>query len=219
MHLFKSFTDFIQSIFGNQLVVKIALVFSPFFFRAQLYQSWVSYRVERARGFQLKLDPRMEKAISEHPEVYDRWLTTPDKIANAALKITADFLTFDSEDATKTDPLSIGQAEAVNGTNLAAFYTMTAQYLIQKNGVANRYTCQQYVAQRRHDGTSLHDLYISPYGTSPFNLERDIVAIIDLKTGEKRFVDPTLYEQASITKITVEGERAASTRSAAQVSR
>jgi hypothetical protein len=206
MDLIKYFTGNIRSILGNQMIVKLVLILSPFFFRESIYNSFVTYRVERQRGFLPTLDPRVEKAILEHPEVYDRRLPNRDKIIHAALKVTADFLNFDGDLPDKTDPLSIWQAETVNSTSFATFYTATTQFLLQKNGLSSRYICQQYVAERRQNGKNLHDRYLSPYGTSPFKSERDIVAILDLKTGEKRFVDPTIFEQISIINIKVEGE-------------
>lgn len=205
MDLIRYFSENLQSLFGNQVIVKLALVLLPFLMRERLYQSFVTYRIERARGFQPKLDASLEKVIATHSEVYDRRLPTSDKIVHAALKITADLLTFNGDSTDKTDPLSIYQAETVNSTSLASFFTATTQYLLQKNGFGERYTCQQYIAERRSNGKNLRDRYKSPYGGSGFNLERDIVAIIDLKTGEKRFVDPTIFEQTSIVNIKVEG--------------
>lgn len=205
MDLIRYFSENLQSLFGNQLIVKLALVLLPFLMRERLYQSFVTYRIERVRGFQPKLDASLEKVVATHSEVYDRRLPTQDKIVHAALKITADLLTFNGDSTDKIDPLSIWQAETVNSTSLASFFTATTQYLLQKNGLADRYACQQYMAERRSNGKNLRDRYKSPYGGSMFNQERDIVAIIDLKTGEKRFVDPTIFEQISIVNIKVEG--------------
>jgi hypothetical protein len=205
MDLIRYFSENLKSLFGNQLVVKLAMVLLPFLLRERLYQSFVTYRIERARGFQPRLDASLEKVIATHSEVYDRRLPTSDKIVHAALKITADVLAFNGDSTDKTDPLSIWQAQTVNSTSLASFFTATAQYLLQKNGLSDRYTCQQYISERRSNGLNLRDRYKSPYGGSAFNQERDIVAIIDLKTGEKRFVDPTIFEQTSIVNIKVEG--------------
>jgi hypothetical protein len=205
MDLIRYFSENLQSLFGNQLIVKLALVIMPFLMRERLYQSFVTYRIERARGFQPRIEGSLEKVLATHSEVYDRHLPTRDKIVHAALKITADLLTFNGDLTDKTDPLSIWQAETVNSTGLASFFAATTQYLLQKNGLSDRYTCQQYIAERRSNGLNLRDRYKSPYGGSAFNQERDIVAIIDLKTGEKRFVDPTIFEQTSIVNIKVEG--------------
>ena len=220
MNLIKSFTDTLSSIFGNKIILKAAFILSPILFRESIYKSFVTYRIERQRGFLPTVDPILEKAILAHYEVNDRRLRNRDAIIHSALKITADLLTFDGDLTDKTDPLSILQTGTVNSTSFATFFMATAQYLIKKNGLSNRYICLQYVAQRRQNGTNLHDRYFSPYsGKSPFNNERDIVAILDLKTGEKRFVDPTLFEQISITHINVEGERPPSVEKAsAQVS-
>ena len=220
MNLIKYFTDTLSNFFGNKIILKAAFILSPILFRESIYNSFVTYRIERQRGFLPTVDPLLEKAILAHHEVNDRRLRNRDAIIHSALKITADLLTFDGDLTDKNDPLSILQAGTVNSTSFAAFFMATAQYLIQKNGLTDRYICLQYVAQRRQNGRNLHDRYLSPYsGKSPFNNERDIVAILDLKTGEKRFVDPTIFEQISIARINVEGERAPSVEKAsAQVS-
>jgi hypothetical protein len=204
---------------NNQFVVKAALILSPIFFRESIYKSVITYRIERQRGFLPTMDAALENRILAHYEVKDRSLLSRDAVIHSALKITADVLTFDGNLTDKTDPLSIWQAETVNSTGFATFFTAVAQYLIQKNGLSSRYICQQYVSERRQNGTNLHDRYLSPYGNSPFNNQRDIVAILDLKTGEKRFVDPTIFEQFSIINIQVEGEQTPSvSKASAQVS-
>jgi hypothetical protein len=205
MILTRYISENLERLFGNMLIVKLTLVILPFLMRERLYQSFVTYRIERARGFQPKIGASLEKVIATHSEAYDRSLPTRDKVVHAALKITADLLTFNGDSTDKTDPLSIYQAETVNSTSLASFFTAATQHLLQKNGLSDRYTCQQYIAERRSNGMNLRDRYKSPYGGSMFNQERDIVAIIDLKTGEKRFVDPTIFEQMSIVNIKVEG--------------
>jgi hypothetical protein len=204
---------------SNQIVVKLALILSPIFFRESIYKSFITYRIERQRGFLPTIDAALENRILAHAEINDRRLISREAIIHSALKITADVLTFDGNLTDKTDPLSIWQAETVNSTGFATFFTAVAQYLIQKNGLSSRYICQQYVSERRQNGTNLHDRYLSPYGNSPFNNQRDIVAILDLKTGEKRFVDPTIFEQFSIINIKVEGEQDPSVwKASAQVS-
>ena len=205
MDLFRYFSDALRSLFGNQLVVKLAILFLPFLLREKLYQSVVTYRIERMRGFQPTLTPVIEQAILAHREVFDRKLDSKDKIIHAALKVTADFLTFNGDSTDKIDPLSIYQSEAVNSTSFAAFFSATTQYLLQKNNLSDQYICQQYMAKRLQNGINLSDRYRSPYGGSSFKSERDIVALIDRKTGEKYFVDPTLFEQTSIVSIHVEG--------------
>ena len=205
MDLFKYFSEALRSLLGNGLVIKLAVLFLPFLLREKLYQSVITYRIERLRGFQPTLTPVVEQAILAHREVFDRKLDSKDKIIYAALKITADLLTFDGDSTDPIAPLSIYQSETVNSTSFAAFFSATLQYLLVKNKLSDRYTCQQYLAQRRQNGVNLSDRYRSPYGGSAFKSERDIVAIIDRKTGEKHFVDPTLFEQTSIVGIHVEG--------------
>ncbi|MDZ7876593.1 MAG: hypothetical protein U5L45_02935 [Saprospiraceae bacterium] len=189
------------------MLVRSAMVLSPFFCRELIFQSVISYRIERERGFSPTLNSTLENQIAAHYEVNDRRLNNGDRIAYAALKITADYLDYDSEQKNDTDPLSIVRTKTVNSTSFAAFYAATAQFLLQKNGLDKRYVCKQYVASRRQNGVNIHDRYLSPYdGNSPFKSTCDIVGIIDLKTGSKRFVDPVLFEKASMAKIRVDEE-------------
>jgi hypothetical protein len=219
MQQLKYFRNQFQSLLGNKILLKCAIVLSPFFLRESLYKSVVTYRVERQRGFIPTLDQRVAQEIALHHEVFERNLSSRDKIIHAALKVTADFLNFDGDLNDKKDPLSIWQSGTVNSADFASFFCMTTEYLLKLNGLGNRYSCQQFIAERRQNGTNLHDRYLSPYGTSPFKSERDIVAIVDLKTGEKRFIDPVIFEQLSIINIGVEGEKDPSVwRASAQVS-
>jgi hypothetical protein len=205
---------------GNKLLIRLAIVLSPIFCRELIFKSVISYRIERQRGFTPTLDPTLENQIAAHNEVNDRRLNNRDKIVHAALKITADFLEYNAEEKDETDPLSILRAETVNSTSFAAFFAATTQYLLQQNGLDKRYACRQYVASRRQNGVNIHDRYLSPYnGQSPFKGECDIVAIVDLQTGAKRFVDPVMFEKASMVRIRVEGETDPSVeRASAQVS-
>jgi hypothetical protein len=205
---------------GTKLLIRAAILLAPLFCREQIFQSVISYRIERMRGFSPTLDPTLENQIATHHEVNDRQLNNRDRIVHAALKITADFLEYNAEEKDDTDPLSISRAETANSTSFAAFFTATTQYLLQKNGLDKRYACQQFVASRRQNGVNIHDRYLSPYdGNSPFKSECDIVAIVDLQTGAKRFVDPVMFEKASMVKIRVEGETDPSVKlTSAQVS-
>lgn len=199
--------NLIKYFVGNKFLVRSALLLLPFFCRELIFKSVISYRIERPRGFSPTLDPTLQNQIGAHHEVNDRRLNNRDKVVHAALKITADYLEYDGEKKDDTDPLSILRAETVNSTSFSAFFVATAQFLLQKNGLDKRYVCKQYVASRRQNGVNLHDRYLSPYdGNSPFKSECDIVGIIDLQTGSKRFVDPVLFEKASMVKIRVEGE-------------
>jgi hypothetical protein len=220
MNFIRYFTYNLKSILGNHIFIKMAIVLSPIFLRQKLYQSVVTYRIERPRGFMQQLDPTFVKILSEHSENFDRRFKNGDKVIHAALRITVDLLNVDDEKADNPDPLSILQSRTVNSTDFATFFRATTELLLHKNGLDKRYSCQQYIAERRQNGTNLHDRYVSPYtGKSAFKSERDIVAIIDRQTGEKRFVDPTIYEQFHIINIDVEGERDPSVfKAAAEVS-
>ncbi len=219
MNLFRYFTQTLKSTLGNHIIVKSALVLTPFFLRENLYKSFITYRIDRQRGYMPTLDAKLERLISEHHEVRDRNLSNREQIIHAALKVTADFLDYDGDKDDQKDPLSIWRAETVNSTNFATFFSLTTQYLFQKNGLSNRYICQQFVAERCQNGKNIHDRYLSPYGNSPFKSQRDIVSILDTKTGEKRFIDPTIFEQLSIINIEVEGASIPSvSKASAQVS-
>jgi hypothetical protein len=204
----------------NKVLIRAALFLSPFFCRELIFKSIVSYRIERQRGFSPTLDASLENQIAGHHEVNDRRLNSRDKVIHAALKITADFLEYNSEQKDDTDPLSIMRTESVNSTSFAAFFGATTHYLLQQNGLDKRYVCRQFVASRRQNGVNIHDRYLSPYdGNSPFKSECDIVGIMDLQTGAVRYVDPVMFEKASMVRIRVEGEIDPSVeRASAQVS-
>jgi hypothetical protein len=197
-----------QNLLGSRFLI-LVLMGLPFFFRQNVYSFVITYRVGQERLADTQLDAYFERYILTHPDVFDRSFDNIDKIIHVSLKITADALTFKGESTLKTDPLSTLRLGETNSEGYAAFFNAVCSYLIKRFHLASQYECRQYIAERLKNGVNLHDAVQSPYdGSSPFNKNRDIVAIVDSQTGERVFVDPTIYDQFNIVYINVAGATA-----------
>ncbi len=187
----------------NRRISLLIIVIVCLLVRQSIYHSSVEYRVGQERVTDTIMDANFERFILRHPDVYDRRLSDIDKIIHISLKVTADALTFNGEPTLKTDPLIILQLRETNSEGYATFFKTVCTYLIKRYHFSNTYTCRQYIAERTRHGMNLQDAIQGLGGGSPFNRNRDIVAITNKLTGENRFVDPVIYEQFNIVDIHV----------------
>ena len=189
----------------GRMIVALSCIFVPLFMRENFYKESINYKIQRARGYRPTLDSQLVDIIRLHPEVFDRQVKTIREIIHISLKITAEYLDYNSDPSLKTDPLSIYISGEANSVGFANFFTAVCEYLIATHHASERVKCRSFIAERLKKDKNLNDAYryIHNQSQSPFLRERDIVAIMDVKTGVNRFVDPTLFEQASIIYINV----------------
>ncbi len=178
--------------------------------RQRIYHASIVYRIGQQRLTDTLMDANFERFILTHPDVYDRNFSNIDKIIHVSLKVTADALSFKGEPTLKTDPLSILNVGEANSEGYATFFKIVCTYLIRRYHFSDSYICRQYIAERTKNGENLQDAIHTPGGRSPFNKYRDILAIINIRTGERRFVDPVIYDQFNIVVINVSNEEKAS---------
>lgn len=206
MALFRNYYKQRNNLLSSRILVLIILCLA-FLFRQNIYFSIITYRVAQEHITDTQLDAFLERYILTHPDVYDRHFDDIDKIVHVSLKLTADALAFKSEEDLKTDPLSTWRLGETNSEGFASFFNSVCTYLIQRYHFSEQYHCRQFVSERMKGNINLQDVIRSPYGgSSPFNKTREIVAIVDSKTGYKRFIDPVIYEQFNIVDINVVGE-------------
>ncbi len=202
----KNFNKNNQNLPDRRFLILIILVLC-LLSRQNIYRSSVVYRVVQERIADTLIDAYFERFILTHPDVYDRQFNNIDKIIHVSLKVTADALSFKGEPALKTDPLSILKLGEANSEGYAAFFNVVCSYLIRRYRFSNAYICRQYIAERTRNGVNLQDAIHTLGGGSPFNKNRDILAITNTLTGERRFVDPVIYEQFNIVDISLSNEQ------------
>ncbi len=202
-----------QRLPDRRILILVVLIMC-FLFRQNIYRSSVVYRIGSERVTDTLLDAHFERFILTHPDVYDRQFNNIDKIIHVSLKVTADALTFKSEPTLKTDPLRILKMGEANSEGYAAFFKAVCTYLMKRYRFSESYDCSQFIAERTRNGVNLQDAIHSLGGGSPFNKNRDILAITNTRTGERRFVDPVIYEQFNIVEINVSNEQRASFKDA-----
>ena len=178
--------------------------------RQSIYHASIVYRIGQERLTDTLMDANFERFILRHPDVYDRYFNNIDKIIHVSLKVTADALSFKGELTTKTHPLSTLNLGEANSEGYAAFFKTVCTYLIRRYHFSDTYICRQYIAERTKNGENLQDAIHTLSGSSPFNKYRDVLAIINVRTGERKFVDPVIYDQFNIVGINVSNEEKAS---------
>ncbi len=187
----------------DRRLILLFILILCFLFRQSIYRSSVVYRIGQERLTDTLMDANFERFILTHPDVYDRHFNNIDKIIHVSLKVTSDILTFKGEPTIKTDPLSTLRLGEANSEGYAAFFKTVCTYLIKRFHFSEAYSCRQFIAERTKDGVNLQDAIHTLGGGSPFNKNRDILAITNIRTGERRFVDPVIYEQFNIVDINV----------------
>ena len=214
----KNFNKENQRLPDRRILILVILIIC-FLFRQNIYRSSVVYRVVQERIADTLIDAYFERFILTHPGVYDRKFNNIDNIIHVSLKVTADALNFKGEPTLKTDPHSILRVGEANSEGYASFFKVVCTYLIKRYHFSGTYTCNQFIAERTRNGINLQDAIHTPTGGSLFNRNRDIIAIMNLQTGERRFVDPVIYEQFNIVDIIVTNEKSVSSKRARMKSR
>ncbi len=209
----KNFNKNTSSLPDRRILILVILILC-FLFRQNIYRSSIVYQVGVERMTDTLLDAHFERFILTHPDVYDRQFNSIDKIIHVSLKVTADALTFKGEPTLKTDPLSILKLGETNSEGFAAFFKAVCTYLMKRYHFSESYDCSQFIAERTRNGINLQDAIHTPTGGSLFNRNRDIIAITNVQTGERRFVDPVIYEQFNIVDIIVSNEKGISSKRA-----
>lgn len=209
MAIFKDFYKKNQNLLGNRFLI-FSFILLPIIFRQGIYRSIITYRIKQERLADTQMNAQIERYILAHPDVYDRQFDNMDKIIHISLKLTADALTFMGDSNLKTDPLSCLRLGETNSEGFASFFNTVCTYLIRRYHFSNDYTCQQFISERMKGGINLQDSFQSPYGGdggigTAFNKTRDVVRILEKATGRYKYVDPTIFEQASIVYVYAEG--------------
>ncbi len=209
----KNFNKNNSNLPDRRILILILLILG-FLFRQNIYRSSIVYRIGQERISDTLLDAQFERYILTHPDVYDRQFNSIDKIIHVSLKVTSDALTFNGEPTLKTDLLSILKQGETNSEGFAAFYKTVCTYLIKRYHFSKTYSCSQFIAERTRNGVNLQDAIKTPAGGSLFNRNRDVIAITNLQTGERRFVDPVIFEQYNIVDINVSNAQHITTKRA-----
>ena len=171
----------------HSLLVLIGLLVLLWLVRGAIYRKVVHYEVLRVRTVPvvvLKIDGPGSATT-----------TGIDELISSALDSTADRLHF-TTDRSSNDPLELPAGSGANCIGYAAVFHSVFQGLAQREGLSERYSHDQVVAQLHIGEHNLHNAF-----SSPFWKDHDIVRITDKNTGDHVYVDPTLYDAIGIGRV------------------
>ena len=171
----------------HSLLVLIGLIVLLWLVRGSVYRKVVRYEVLRVRTVPVvawKVDGSGSSTAFGI-----------DEVISSALDSTADRLHF-TTDRSSNDPLKLPAGSGANCIGYAAVFRSVFQGLAQREGLSERYSHDQVVAQLYMGKYNVHELF-----SSPFWKDHDIVRITDKNTGDHVYVDPTLYDAVGIGRV------------------
>lgn len=174
--------------FSLLILVLLAVVF-----RSSLYRHFFRYESIGHRT-SYAITSREIKALVDSTA-----LATPPKTIDDAidllLQLTARELHFTQGKADRNPNLLI-QTRAANCIGYAAFFSSTCNYFLSKSAWGSDWSAKPLIGH-----IYLHDYNVHSLFTSPFFKDHDFVMIENMQTGERHFVDPSLYDYTHIRYI------------------
>jgi len=164
-------------------------------FRGITYRSSVNYSKVTVRNHITLTDKGLIKEIERQT---DGKILSIDEIIKLSNKITSESLSF-TFDKVSNNPNTVYELKKANCVGYAALFSAVGNYIIRKQNQTDKYVINHVVGELDFLGFKLHGLFNDPfYKTHDFN------EIIDKKTGEKKYIDPSLRDYFRIEYVTCE---------------
>lgn len=163
-------------------------------FRGVLYRQFFSYKTIGHRTIYKATDKELtdfidSKTTSLKPDDIN-------DIIQLSLQLTSERLTF-REAKNDNDPNKLIRTKNAHCIGYSAFFSATCNYLIDKYGLADKWTSEPLVGQIYFYKTNIHQFF-----NSSFFKDHDFNSITNRQTGEKYFVDPTVNDYLRIDYVT-----------------
>ena len=163
-------------------------------FRGIIYRMMVQYSSIGDRTEILITNDKLlalinEKSIEESPSIH--------KIARIANEITIQELQFSAKKFS-SDPNKLIDSHLSNCVGYSSMFNSIANYLIRFYNLEREISAKHLIGKLSIAGFNLHQ-----YLNNPFLKDHDFNEIVDLKTGEKIFIDPSLSDYLWIDRVNV----------------
>lgn len=169
----------------NIFIVLLSLYLGWLLFGGVSFRQFVSYRAVHERNYYpFSFDHVIQSNKTKNPE----------NIIDRALEVTSEKLSFTFNKCDK-DPDKLLKSKRANCVGYAAFFSATCNKLFEQNKM-NDWSATPMVAQIYLFGVNVH-----PFISSPFFKDHDFVKIENNRTGERFFVDPSLYDYTGIERV------------------
>lgn len=160
------------------IVVGLLIVF---IFRGFLFRKFVKYESVGKRGIFLVID---EKDTFKSKNI--------NEIIDYSLNKTARKLEFTFDNQTK--PMITGKANCIGYCD---FFSSQINQILRNNDMGN-WKINHEIGKLEVFGKDIHQ-----YFSSPFFKDHDFVTVENIKTGEKIFIDPVIYDYFKIDRISL----------------
>ncbi|WP_298427544.1 hypothetical protein [uncultured Kordia sp.] len=175
--------------YSKNILIAFVLLFV---FKGFLYQKLVNYAKTDTRKDYAITNQKLIKTIEK--EIAGKELTI-DAIINCSLKLTAKHLKFKLEE-TSNNPNINFETQKAHCVGYAALCNSIGNYILEKKQLANTYKFTHVVGKIEFLGFDTHQLF-----KSPFFKDHDYNEIIHKQTGEKQFIDASVYDYTWIKRI------------------
>ncbi|MBN2891339.1 MAG: hypothetical protein JXL97_05695 [Bacteroidales bacterium] len=167
------------------LIIIFAFLFIVFVFKGVFFRLMVKYEpVNERTTYSLKDDnfKNYVDSISSESEIgISKVLKISNKITSQSLKFT--------KSSSGYNPNDLFYSKSSNCIGYATFYASVCNYLLEKNNLSDEWNAKCYVGYIYLFGENVHH-----YFKSSFFKDHDFVIVENTKTGEKKLVDPSVYD-------------------------
>jgi hypothetical protein len=153
-------------------------------FRGTVYRSIVTYKVVGVRAAVVVLDT----AFGETRDC--------DEAISEALGATTRRLYF-SMGHVSNDPAKLMEGGPANCIGYSALFASLLAAQLERNGMDDQYTVEHVIGKLYIGRWSLHAMF-----RSPFWKDHDFVRITDRRKGQHVYVDPALFDDVGIDRVT-----------------
>lgn len=172
--------------FGVLLIVTIL-------FRSFLFRSSVNYSKISVRDNVILTDKNL---INEIDKKTEKKMLTIEEIIKLSSDITNEKLKFTFK-KTSSNPNISSKLKKANCIGYSSLFNSIGNYIIRKQKMINKYEFIHLVGKLDVFGFNIHNLF-----NTPFFKDHDFNEIAFKKTGENKFIDPSLRDYLRIEYVT-----------------
>lgn len=169
------------------------LVILTILFRGFIYRISVNYTQVKIRSNITLTDNKLIKEIDEKTE---NKVLNINEIIELSNQITSEKLDF-TFNKVSSNPNVASELKKANCIGYSSLFNSIGNYIIKKQKMTDKYEFIHLVGKLDVFGFNIHNLF-----NSPFFKDHDFNQILNKKTGEKEFVDPSMRDYLKIEYVT-----------------
>lgn len=164
-------------------------------FKGFLYRNLITYTKIGSRKNYKITNEKIIQNIEEY--IKDKELTIDD-IIEISNKITSEKLKFATK-KTSNNPNINFEIKKADCIGYSSLFNTVGNYILQQQNLSETYEFKHVVGKMKFLGYDIHNMF-----KKPFFKYHDYNEVVNKKTGEKQYTDPSLYDYTWIDRVTVE---------------